>query len=312
MKIIFFGSSNFAVPSLKALLESRHEIGCVVTQPDKKSGRGLVLASTAVKKTAGDYGIEIYQPARINTIETVNLLRKTKSDLFIVVAYGQILNKDILMIPRLFSLNAHASLLPLYRGAAPINWAIIKGEAVTGVTVMKMVEAMDGGPIILSKETRISPEDTALTLGEKLSIMAADLLLSALDKIEGGEYKLIPQQEDKATYAPKLKKEDGKISWNIPAAAVRNLVRGCAGWPGTYTHYRNKLLKIFETEISPSEKGKKIFKPGQIIDVSKNGIVVATAKDNLTVKKMQIEGKRIMDAADFVAGHKISSGEFFR
>jgi len=312
MKIVFFGSSQFAVPSLKALLDARHDIPCVVTQPDKRKGRGLDLSATEVKVQARAKGIEVYQPVSINTSSSVKFLKNLNPDLFIVIAYGQILSQEILDIPNLLVINLHASLLPKYRGAAPINQAIIQGEKKSGVTIMKITKQMDAGPIILQKKLAIEPSDTAVTLEEKLSKLGAEALLEALGQIESGTYKAVAQSFKDATFAPKLKKQDGLIDWSKPAQDISNLVRGTLPWPGAVTYYKGKLLKIYQGKAFLAlEKEKSIFAPGQIVKIMKEGIAVATGKGDLIIEELQLEGKRRMSAQDFILGHKIKEGDFF-
>ncbi|MBM3255655.1 MAG: methionyl-tRNA formyltransferase, partial [Candidatus Omnitrophica bacterium] len=216
MKIVFFGSSQFALPSLKALIAAGYDIACVVTQPDKEKGRGLELSATKVKTEAKAKKLEVYQPADVNALSSLKFLKSLNPDLFIVIAYGQILSQAILDIPRLLTVNLHASLLPKYRGAAPINWAIIKGEKTSGVTIMKVIRQMDAGPIILQKKLAIEDSDTALTLEEKLSRLGAGALIEALIAVKGNTYKLMPQDNKQASFAPKLKKADGLIDWDKP------------------------------------------------------------------------------------------------
>lgn len=309
MNIVFFGSSNFAVPSLKALLTTAHKISCVVTQPDRQKGRHLQLAKTAVKKIAEGASLKIYQPERINTPEAIKFLKDLSPDLFIVVAYGQILSQEILDIPKIFSLNIHGSLLPKYRGAAPINWAIINGEEITGFTIIKMTKEMDAGPVILKKEINIAEGDDALTLEDKLSYLGAQLLLDAIKSIENNNYNLTPQDEEKISFAPRLKKVDGLIHWHKPAKDISNLIRGCAGWPGAFTYYNGKLLKIYRTKVIRLSGDQGISPPGEIMQISKDGIVVATGKDSLMIEELQMEGKRRMKPEEFIAGHRISPGD---
>lgn len=311
MNIIFFGSTNFSVPSLRALLKIKHKVTCVVTQPDRRKGRGLHLEGTAVKTAAEELGIKLYQAEQINTAATIDFLKDLKADLFVVIAYGQILSQEILDIPRIFSLNIHASLLPKYRGAAPINWAIIKGEQNTGISVIKMVKEMDAGPIILQKTIQITEVDTAITLEDKLSSLAAESLLEVLDCIESNNYTLIQQEENKVSFAPKLKKEDGRINWNKSAQDIYNLIRGCISWPGAFTYYKGKLLKIYNARVTQSLSHSVTPGYGEIINVSKDGIVVATKEGALVIKELQIEGKRRMKAEEFISGHKICVGEAF-
>ena len=309
MNIVFFGSSEFATPVLKSLLTAQHKISCVVTQPDSKKGRGLSFTGTVIKKMAQDAGLKVYQPQAINTPEAVNFLKGLNADLFIVIAYGQILSQKILDLPKIFALNIHASALPKYRGAAPINWAIINGEKTTGITIMKMSDKMDAGNIIAQKITEIDNNDTAVTLTDKLSNLAAELLLNHLRSIGNNDYKLTVQDEENVSFAPKLKKEHGLIDWKKSADDIHNLIRGCAGWPGAFTHYQGKLLKIYKAGIVRGSGDQGIRVSGKILEVSREGIVVACNKDNLVIQELQIEGKRRMTVEEFVAGHKISVGE---
>jgi len=309
MNIIFFGSSNFAAPSLKALIASSHKIHCVVTQPDRQKGRGLSIAATAVKKLAQESNLQIYQPQQINSPEAIGFLKGFAADLFVVISYGQILSKDILEIPKIFSINAHASLLPKYRGAAPINWAIIKGEMTTGVTIMKIIEKMDAGQIILQKDMEIDDKDDSLALEDKLSGVAAELLMDSLGSVENGNYKLRQQDDDGVTFAPKLKKKDGCINWDKSAKDIHNLIRGCLTWPGAFTYYNNKLLKIYKAKVIRLSDYPVSPKPGEITQVSKVGITVAAGEGSLIIEELQLEGKRRMRTEEFIAGHKIQVGE---
>ena len=249
MNIVFFGSSNFAVPSLKALITKGEKISCVVTQPDRQKGRGLTLESTQIKRVSLEFGLRVYQPQKVNTPEVIEFLKDLSPDLFVVIAYGQILAPEILKIPKILPLNVHGSLLPKYRGAAPINWAIIKGEKTTGITIIKMVREMDAGPIIFQREIDISDDDTAITLEDKLSRKAQEILPDVIKNIEVKSYKLITQDEGKASFAPRLKKEDGLIPWDKSAQDIYNLIRGCFGWPGAFTYYQGKLLKIYKATV---------------------------------------------------------------
>lgn len=307
MNIVFFGSDKFAVPPLKALIASGQEVSCVVTQPDRRKGRGLSLAATAVKLTAQELHLKIYQPTQVNSSEVIKFLKTFNPDLSVVIAYGQILSQEVLDIPRLFSVNVHASLLPKYRGAAPINWAIINGEVTTGVTVMKMAREMDAGPIIQQRNIDIDKDDTSITLEDKLAKAAAELLIDSLKSIENNSYKLIAQDEHSLSFAPKLKKENGLITWNKGAQEIYNLIRGCWGWPGAFTYYKGKLLKIYKAKVCLMQKAR--HSPGEIIQVSKEGIIVTTGKDNLIIEELQIEGKKRMKVEGFIVGHKIKTGE---
>lgn len=269
------------------------------------------MGPTLIKGIAEKYSLRLYQPAGINTAESVNFLEKFQPDLFVVIAYGQILSQEILDVPRLFAVNLHASLLPGYRGAAPINWAVIRGEQVTGITVIKMAREMDAGPIIFKKDITIEREDTALTLEDKLSKLAAGVLLPVLEDIENNRYILAPQENQKATFAPKIKKEDGEIDWNNSAQAISGLIRGCLGWPGAFTCFKGELLKIHKAKVMPSPDAASGLEPGQIIRLDKEGIPVATKSGVLLIEELQIEGKRAMGAWEFICGHKIFPGDKF-
>jgi len=306
MRIVFFGSSQFAVPSLLALKKAGYRITCVVTQPDRLKGRGMHLEGTAVKQAAQDNKLRIYQPEKINIPDTLSFIRGLSPDLFVVVAYGQILSKTLLSLPEVFAINAHASILPKYRGAAPINWALINGDGSSGVTIIQMAEKMDAGPILMQKQIFIKEEDSYASLSEKLSRLSADLLIGTLKQIKNNEYKLTPQAGT-VSFAPKLRKEDGLIKWNTPAKDICNLIKGFAVWPGAFTHHNGKLLKIYKAKISTQEKNNMTY--GEVVNVSKSGITVTAKESNLVVEELQIEGKRRMKAEEFILGHKICVGD---
>jgi len=312
MKIVFFGSSGFAVPILEELAKSEG-VALVVTQPDREKGRALKVAPTAVKLKAEELGIEIFQPEKVNTKEAIEFLKKFNADLFIVVSFGQILSKAILELPKLYCLNIHASLLPKYRGAAPISWAIANGEKETGVTIMRMNEKMDEGDIALKEIVAISEEDNAITLSEKLSKKGARVLLDAVRLIKDDKIEFIAQEHKKATLAPKLKKEDGAIDWKKSANDICNRIKAFTPWPGCFTYLDRKILKIWKavpvgTEQcsvptgSPDRWVKD--KPGAVLEANKNGILVKTGKDALSIEELQLEGSRRMTAEEFLAGHK--------
>lgn len=311
MDIVFFGSGNFAVPSLKALIAGGHRIVCVVTQPDRAKGRSLKIEPTAVKAVALEVGLKVYQPQKINSDAAVRLLKEINPDLFVVISYGQIISGQVLGIPRIFAVNIHASYLPKYRGASPINWAVIYGENTSGITIVKMTEALDAGPIILQEEMAIEDSDTALTLEEKLSKKAPELLMRSLKLIEDNAYSLSPQDESRISLAPKLKKDDGLIIWKKSAREIRNLIRGCLGWPGAFTHYKGKLLKIYKASVVQPSSLPAFQLQGKVLNVSKEGIEVVTGDGILRIEELQLEGKRIMRAGEFITGHKICSDEIF-
>ncbi|MBU4251589.1 MAG: methionyl-tRNA formyltransferase [Candidatus Omnitrophica bacterium] len=308
MRIIFFGSAHFAVPALEALIESKHELACVVTQPDKQKGRHLQVTGTDVKSTAVLAKLKIFQPENINSQESVKFLKGLDADLFVIVAYGQIFSQEVLDIPKIMPINIHASLLPRYRGAAPINWAIINAEKKAGVSIMYVSLKMDSGPVILQKETKIEEKDTAVSLEEKLRYLGAELLIDALKIIDSRNYRLLEQDEDKVIIAPKLKKEDGLIDWAAPAVNIHNQVRGVLPWPGAFTGYRGKILKIFRTEVLPLFSIHKPV-PGEVVRADKRGLVVACARGFLEIKELQLEAGKRMSAQNFIIGHKLIAGE---
>ena len=303
MKIIFMGTPEFAVPSLRALVDSGDEVVAVVTQPDKPKGRGLEVAPPPTKVLAERHGIPVLQPAKIKTEEFFNELKKFNPDLICVAAYGKILPKNILDLPHYGCINVHASLLPKYRGAAPINWAIIRGEKVTGITTMKMDEGMDTGDMLLKEEVPIDDEDTGDTLSEKLSEIGARLLIETIRLLKEGQLNPIPQDHSQANYAPMLKKEDGKIDWQKSAEEIRNLIRGALPWPSAYTNLEGKLLKIYKVRLAGGEG-----KPGEVIK-SESGILrVATGKGALDILKLQIEGGKKLETQVFLRGRRIEEG----
>ncbi|MFA6357118.1 MAG: methionyl-tRNA formyltransferase [Candidatus Omnitrophota bacterium] len=308
MKIVFFGSAHFAVPALGALIESQHEIVCVVTQPDKQKGRHLQVSATDVKSTAMAAKLKIFQPENIKSKESANFLKSFDADLFVIVAYGQILSQEILDIPKIMPINIHASLLPSYRGAAPINWAIINGERKTGVSIMYVNLKMDSGPVILQKEIRIADKDDSIILEEKLRKLGAELLIDALRIIDARDYRLEEQDEEKVVWAPKLKKEVGLIDWDNQAINIHNQVRGLLPWPGAFTNYHGKSLKIFQTEVLAVFPNHKPL-PGEVVKADKEGIVVACSRGFLKISELQLEASKRMPAQNFIIGHKLVVGD---
>lgn len=310
MNIVFFGTSEFAMPMLKKLFESKHKVLAVVMQPDRHKGRQLKILPPPTKVLAQTKNIPVYQPDDISGRESVSYLENLDADIFVVVAFGQILKKEVLAIPKIYSINVHGSLLPKYRGAAPTNWAIINGEGTSGVTIIKLNEKMDEGDIILKKEIPVDTEDTNITLNEKLSYLGADALIETIELIETGMARFIKQNDSEATYAPKLKKEDGLIDWNEPALGIHNKVRGFLPWPSAYTHFNGKILKILKTDIL--ETGDKEADNGEFLGVIKDkGMIIKTQDKNLLIQYLQIEGKKPMDAGAFLRGHKIPLGYIF-
>ena len=309
MNVVFFGTSEFAIPSLREILKSRHKVLAVVTQPDRKRGRNLKLSPSPTKVLALTKNIPVYQSEDASGIASVEFLKKLNADLFVVVSFGQILKKEVLSIPKFYSINLHGSLLPKYRGAAPTNWAVINGDKSSGVTVISMNEKMDEGDILLKTEVEIDGEDTNITLNEKLSEVGASTLLTAIDLIGNSKnLNFTKQDEKKATYAPKLNKEDGLIDWNLDAVKIHNRVRGFLPWPGAYTTCNGKILKILKTELF-SQSTLKDVKPGEVVDIIKDkGMIVHTGSGDLLINYVQLEGKKEMDADSFLRGHRISIG----
>lgn len=303
MKIVFLGTPEFAVLSLQALIDSGDEIVAVVCQPDKPKGRGLEVAAPPTKVLAEKHGIHVLQPQKIKTEEFFNELKKVSPDLICVAAYGKILPKNILELAPYGCINVHASLLPKYRGAAPINWAIIRGEKMTGITTMKMDEGMDTGDMLLKKEIPIDDDDTGETLSEKLSQIGAELLLETIKHLKEGKLNPIPQDHSQATYAPMLKKEDGKIDWEKSAEEIRNLIRGTLPWPGAYTTLGGKLLKIYKASVSEGTG-----KPEEVTKSDSGILRVATGKDSLDLLELQVEGGRRLKVEEFLRGRKIKEG----
>jgi len=306
MNIVFFGSSLFSLHFLQHLFLNRKDNLTVITTPDKPRGRGFKILSNSIKEFCLKNGLKFYQYEDINSLPAKQDLNAINADLFLVVAFGQRFSKETLEIPRLFSMNIHASFLPKYRGAAPINWAIIKGEKQTGISIIKMEEKIDAGPVILQKKLDIDDRDDVSALTEKLICLGKEMLIEALEKIESNNVVFMPQDEKEASFAPRLKKKDGLIFWEKPAQAVYNLIRGCYGWPSAFTYYKKKLLKIHKAEYIKYE-GKA--KPGEIVDVAPEGILVACAQDGILIKELQLESKRRMPVEDFLCGYKINIGE---
>ncbi len=295
------GTPRFAVPSLRALVSAGHDVVAVVTQPDKPKGRGRRTAPPPVKCEAVSHGIQVLQPAKIRTDEFALCLEGLEPEVVCVVAYGKILPKRVLDIPPRGCINVHASLLPKYRGAAPVNWAIIRGERTTGVTTMLMDEGMDTGDILLQRQVAIEDDD-AETLAERLSHVGAELLVETLEALERGALTPRPQDDSAATYAPMLKKEMGLIDWSRDAEEIRNLVRGLRPWPGAYTQWGEKTLKVIRAVVAQGEG-----RPGEVIEAS-TSLVVAAGRGALRIEELQLEGSKRMGAADFLRGHRIETG----
>lgn len=306
MKIVFMGTPQFAVAPLRSLVEAGHTVLGVVTRVDKPSGRGRTLTPPAVKDAAIRLGLPVYQPKRVREPGFIETLRTIAPEAIVVAAYGQILPKEILSLPKYGCINIHASLLPFYRGAAPINWAIIRGETRTGITIMQMDEGMDTGAILMQETVSIEPHDTAGTLTEKLSGLGARLITAAFPLVESHTLAPAAQGGSQATLAPLLKKEDGLIDWTMPPEQIRNRVRGLTPWPGAYTFLDGYMIKILDTETA-SGRGE----PGVIYPGSQGTLDVGAGEGRLRILRLQPAGKRPMSAADFSHGHRGLEGKKF-
>ncbi len=305
MKIVFMGTPEFAVPTLKRLID-HHEVMAVLTQPDRPRGRGQKMQFSPIKEESLKNNIPVYQPIKLkNDSETIDIIKQIKPDAIVVVAFGQILPKMVLDIPRLGCINVHASLLPDLRGAAPINWAVIRGYSITGVTTMLMNEGLDTGDMLLKREIAIEHDDTCEEVHDRLMDLGADLLIETLTGMEGGIITPQRQQEEKSSYAPMLTKELGLINWDQGSADVYNLIRGIIPWPVAYTFYGDKMIKIWRAD----NNSKGVYsKPGEILGLSKDGIEVACRSGSIILKELQEFGGKRMDAAAYLNGHEIKKG----
>ena len=306
MRLVFLGTPAFAVPSLEALVAAGHEAAAVYTQPDRPKGRGGQVAASPVKDAALRLGLEVRQPPRIRRPEVVAELAALNAGIMIVVGYGQIIPQAILDLPRHGIVNVHASLLPKYRGAAPIQWAIANGEAVTGVTTMRIDAGLDTGAMLLKRETPIGPEETAVDLSARLAPMGAALLLETLAVIENGSVVPTPQDPSQATLAPILKKEDGRIDWNWPASKIANRWRGFQPWPGAFTTFRGQLFYLTRAFPSALETG---LPPGRLILQDKRLFAACGEYTALELAEVQLEGRKRMPAAAFANGYHLADNE---
>ncbi len=307
MKLVYMGTPDFAVPPLTALVEAGHEVAAVVTQPDRPKGRGKTVLMTPVKEKALSYGIPVYQPARVKKDEEfLKTLREINPDAIVVAAFGQILPKEILELPKYGCVNIHASLLPKYRGAAPIQWAVIDGEKESGITTMMMDVGLDTGDMLDRTVIPLAEDETGGSLFEKLSRAGGPLILKTLEALENGTAVRTKQPEEGATYAGMLDKSLGNIDWTQSAAKIERLIRGLNPWPSAYTSYKGKTMKLWAADVL---EGTFEGVPGEIIKVEKEHFLVRTGDGALAVKELQLEGKKRMDAASFLRGFSLEEGE---
>ena len=305
MKVIFMGTPEFSVGTLKALIEAGHEVVLAVTQPDKPKGRGGRMQYPPVKEMALESGIPVFQPKKIRAPECVEELRKYEADIMVVIAFGQILPKEILEMTPYGCVNVHASLLPKYRGAAPIQWAVINGEKVTGVTTMQMDEGLDTGDMLLKEEVILDEEETGGSLHDKLAEAGARLCVRTLKALEDGSAVREKQGESPTEYARMLTKELGSIDWTQDALSIERLVRGLNPWPSAYTDWNGKVMKIWEAKVMEGETGKA---PGTIVKIEKDGFLVQAGAGLLKILELQIPGKKRMKADAFLRGYQVEEG----
>lgn len=307
MKIVFMGTPDFAVGTLEALIQAGHELIGVVTQPDKPKGRGKSLMATPVKEVALKHQIPVYQPQKVRETEFTENLRRLAPDVIVVAAFGQIITKEILEIPRYGCINVHASLLPAYRGAAPIQWAVINGEKESGVTIMQMDEGLDTGDMIDKVVVPLAEDETGGSLFDKLSQAGARLCVKVLKDLEEGKAVREKQPEKSTTaYASMISKKMGEVNWNESAKSIEQLIRGLNPWPSAYTKLQGKTLKLWQAQVEEQEEEGR---PGEILRVEKDAFYVKTGKGLLKIKEVQLEGKKRMDTGAFLRGFHLNTGE---
>lgn len=319
MRVVFMGTPDFAVGALEAILQAGHQVAAVVTQPDKPKGRGKEIRMTPVKACAVSHGIIVFQPVKVKEQEAVETLRGYNADIFVVAAFGQLLSEEILSMPRYGCVNIHASLLPKYRGAGPIQWAIINGEEKTGVTIMQMDKGLDTGDMLLKEEVRIEPKETGDSLHDKLAAVGAGLIVEALAKLERDELTPEKQKEEETCYAKRLQKSMGRIDWQQSAKRLDCLIRGLISWPGAYTVLHGKNLKIWEVEAveeaESTAQGSMLqtdsdqILPGTVARVEREAFYVKTGEGLLKILAVQPEGKKRMPVREFLLGYPVKAGE---
>jgi len=316
------GTPDFSVPALKALVEAGHQVIAVVTQPDKPKGRGKEVQMTPVKIQAMEYGIPVYQPAKVREASFVEVLKGLEADVYVVIAFGQILPKAVLELPKYGCINIHASLLPKYRGAAPIQWCVIDGERETGITTMMMDVGLDTGDMLEKAVIPIEEKETGGSLHDKLSMAGGDLILSTLKKLEEGTLVRTPQTDEGTCYAKMLTKSLGDIDWNQDAVSIERLIRGLNPWPSAYTMWNGKTIKIWAADVIAGREAAEFLSesgvpaetgtaPGTVVCSDKRGLVVCTGGGLLSIRELQMEGKKRMDTPAFLRGYPIPAGDVF-
>ena len=301
MNIVFMGTPEFAVPALEALHSKGYDISLVITQKDKRRGRGKKLLPTPVKEKALELGLEVYQPDSVNGEDTIDRLKEINPDVIVVVAFGQILKKDLLNIPKYGCLNIHASILPKYRGAAPINWAIINGEKETGITIMEMDEGLDTGDILKVERIPIEKDDDSISIHDKLSHLGAKLIIQVLEEMRMGKIEKTPQNHELSSYAPMLSKETGRIDWNNNGNNIINLIKGLKPWPSAYFIYNGDSIKIHKARIEDRLNDEE---NGVVVKVSDEGIYVNCKDSTIVIEELQFPGKRKMKVSEYLRGNK--------
>ena len=311
MVVVFLGTPQFAVPTLRRLLDSAHSVAGVITQPDRPRGRGQKITHAPVKALALERGIPVYQPERLKPPEVADTLRAWHADLGVVAAYGRIIPEHLLTIPRFGMINVHASLLPKYRGAAPVHRAVINGDSQTGVTIMRVVKELDAGGMLAKVTRPIAPDETSDVVEAALADRGAELLVTVVDQLASGTAREEPQDETQATYAPRLTKEEGLIDWTQSASQIHNRVRGLYPWPHAYTFFKGTRLIVLRSVVATRNESVAATNPGTITGVTSDAIHVATADGALAILDVQPEGRRAMRAHDFLLGHRLATGETF-
>lgn len=313
------GTPDFSVPTLESLIQSRHQVVGVVTQPDKPKGRGKEISMSPVKETALKHHIPVYQPVRARDSAFVEKMRSLEPDVMVVIAFGQILSKEFLEIPRYGCVNIHASLLPAYRGAAPIQWAVINGDKETGLTTQMMDVGIDTGDILETVVVTLDEKETGGSLFDRLSLLGGDLILSTLDRLENGTLVRTPQDHEKATHVKKIPKSMGDIDWTMDAVSIERLIRGLNPWPSAYTHWNGKMLKIWEADVIPEDgsaadglsrgsEGTHASECGRVLEAAGDSLKIQTGNGILKINSLQLEGKKRMDTAAFLRGYPVEPG----